>query len=133
MSKKYHEIFGVNGGATFITAAPIKAFVTDGKVKPTNSYYGNSQVFRPDYKAATVPKGTTLVSCPGGDWFVIDGKLVGFSLDDRNPNDVGSFEKHFDPTRSRLVNLLDSNGLRALGKGMPPMFGVMYDEWRKKD
>jgi hypothetical protein len=31
-------------------------------------------------------------------WLEINGKLLGFSLDSRNPNDVGAFEKHHDPT-----------------------------------
>lgn len=132
MSKNYHEIFAFNGGRTFVTAAPIKCFITDGKVKPTNSYYGNSQVLRPDYEGATIPKGTTMVSCPGGDWFILNGRLVGFSLDSRNPSDVGTFEKHFDSTRHVLVKLYESGDLKLLGEGMPEMFTVMYAEWNKR-
>jgi hypothetical protein len=132
MSKNYHQIFAFNGGRTFVTAAPIKAFVTDGKVKPTNSYYGNSQVLRPDYEAATINPGTVMISCPGGDWFIINGKLVGFSLDSRNPNDVGTFEKHFDPTRYDLVHLYERGDLKLLGEGMPECFNLLHAEWNKR-
>ena len=132
MSKNYHEIFAFNGGRTFVTTDPIKAFITDGKVKPTNSYYGNSQVLRPVYEAATVNPGTLMLSTPAGDWFVIDGKLVGFSLDDRNPNDVGAFEKHYNPTNSRLVRIYESGGVKLMGDGLPECFNLLYAEWIKR-
>jgi hypothetical protein len=132
MSNDYHQIFALNGGCSFVSTAPIKAFVTDGKVKPTNSYYGNSQVSRPTYEAATINPGTVMISCPGGDWFIIDGKLVGFSLDSVNPSNIGTFEKHFDPTRYNLVKLHERGDLKLVGEGMPKCFNLLYTEWNKR-
>jgi len=127
----FYDTFMVNGGRVFATHVPINAFVTDGKVKPTNSYYGNSQVFRPSYTARAIPKGTPLLACPGGMWFVMGGKLLAFSLDDRNPNDVGSFEKHYDPTNSRLMRLFEKGDVRLMDEGLPESFQRMYEEWLK--
>jgi hypothetical protein len=127
----FYNTFLANGGATFTLTAPIDAFITDGKVKPTNSYYGNSQVFRPEYRAVKVPKGTVLVSCPGGMWFVMNGRLVGFSLDDRNPDSIGVFEKHYNPTNDRLFRHYEAGTVKLVGKGMTTFFNQMYDEWRR--
>lgn len=127
----YHDNFAKNGGGTFTLRSPIDAFVSEGKPKPTNSYYGNSQVFRPTYEKKSIPAGTKLHSLPGGDWFEIDGKLLSFSLDSRNPNDVGTFEKHFDPTRYMLVKLLDTGALSPCEPLNTAAFNALYAKWRK--
>ena len=127
----FYDTFLVNGGRVFATHVPISAFVTDGSVKPSNSYYGNSQIYRASYTAQTIPKGTPLLACPGGLWFVIGGKLLGFSLDERDPGDVGSFEKHHDPTNDRLMRLYEKGDIQFIDEGLPSDFQRMYGEWIK--
>ena len=82
----------------FTVAKSFACFATDGKCKETNSYYGASQILRPTYQPIQVAVGTRIHDMPGGRWLEVAGKLMSFSLDNRNPNDVGCFEKHHDPT-----------------------------------
>jgi len=127
----YYDNFCQTGGSTFTLTAPLDAFVTNGKALPTNSYYGNSQVFRPSYEKKTIPTGTKLYSCPAGDFFILDGNLAAFSLDTRNPNDVGTFEKHFDGTRYALARHFDNGVLKKCDTLTSDAFLSLWNKWRE--
>lgn len=116
---------------TFVVAKSFACFATDGNVKPTNSYYGNSQILRPDYKPMTVDVGTYIHVMPGGTWLDVDGKLMCFSLDDRNPSDVGSFEKHHDPTRYRWQTMQTNGTVMLVGKCDMDTFMPKYRAYGK--
>ena len=116
---------------TFEVVKSFACFATDGVAKPTNSYYGNSQILRPDYKPLSVPVGTRIHSMPGGMWLEIDGKLLVFSLDSRNPNDVGAFEKHHDPTRWVWKSMLTNCAVMSRGEVDMDAFMPKYRAYQK--
>ena len=121
----------MNDSLTYIVAKSFDCFATDGVVKPTNSYYGNSQLLRPDYKPLTVAVGTLIHTMPGGTWLEVDGKLLGFSLDSRNPSDVGAFEKHHDPSPYRWKAMLTDGTVTLAGGVNTDTFMPKYRAYGK--
>lgn len=105
----------MNETSTYTVVKAFKCFATNGKHQPTNCYYGASRIYKTRFNEIDVPVGTKIHSMPGGTWLEIDGKLMGFSLDKRNPNDVNPFEKHRDPTSYVWQQMIKDGSVEHMG------------------
>lgn len=121
----------MNETHTFQVVKPFTCYVTDGNFKPSNSYYGNSQILRSNYEQLEIQAGTLVHSMAGGTWLELDGKLAEFSLDTRSPNDVGAFEKHHDPTRYVWEKMKQDGTVKRLGDVDMVAFMPKYRTYQK--